>query len=145
MCSVSQASLGGVLTPYRGQQVLAASAARVAFAEELRSGAIGVADLPEHINFLPEYSPLHSHWTYAWLVATGAMPGPASPDAVEALFGVPSAGPVPLPVDDLGFRHWWLPNLSARVGFQVWPAIVLWWIATLVALAFGLRGYLRRA
>lgn len=132
-------SLGGVLTPYRGQQQLAYTAAPHSHPQHH-----GNAALENVVVFVPRYSPLHTHWIYAWLSATGRLQRGGSGNTTEPLFGVavPEAGS-PVRVTwpaDTGFRHWWIPYAGAFLGLPLWPVAVGWSLLTLGLLLFSVRG-----
>lgn len=134
-------SLGGVLTPYRGQQQLAYTAAPHSHPEHQ-----GAAELENVVVFAPRYSPLHTHWIYAWLSATGRLQRGGSDNTTEPLFGVavPDAGS-PVRVTwpaDTGFRHWWIPYAGAFFGLPLWPVAIGWGLLTLALLAYSVRGLL---
>ncbi len=125
-------SLGGVITPYPGQQALALAAGRTVYGDY-----IGVDD---NVNFDVAMSPLHSHWTYAWLSATGRLDSGSSADTTEPLFGVEVESPPPLMQTERGFHHFWWRWLGAVIpGFPgLWVAIG-WVAVTSAALWVGLR------
>lgn len=139
-------SLGGVLTPYRGHLFLAHEAAKKYYQEELARGDFGVELLHDRIVFDPRFSPLHTHWLYAWFSARGELgPGPAERN-VEPVFGI--EGPLPSPVpafprEDLGFRHLWLLYLHDLIGTPWLLPLLLWMAVTATLLAVGLRGFAR--
>jgi hypothetical protein len=135
-----------VLTPYRGHLFLAFEAAKRYYAEELARGDFGVELLHDRIVFDPRFSPLHTHWVYAWHSARGELaPGPAEHN-VEPVFGI--EGPLPQPVpafprEDLGFRHFWLSYLHDLLGTPwLWP-LLSWLAVTAILLWKGIRGFAR--
>lgn len=118
-------NLGGVLTPYRGQQELANRALQVAYENP---GA-------DVINTRWALSPLHSHWTYAYLSLAGRIDSGRSEDSTEPLFGqeIPSELPAPRLTfrEDSGFRHLLPFYLADRIeGFPLWLVLIVWGLAT---------------
>ena len=126
-------SLGGVLTPYRGQQSLAYQAAEVVYP--------GVEQVDNNINSDPRFSPLHTHWIYAWLSATGRLEQGGADNTTEPLFGVEvDEARLPRADEDAGFRHWWMAGIAGRGGYPLWPLALVWWVVAGVLLARGARG-----
>jgi hypothetical protein len=128
-------SLGGVLTPYRGDRNLAHAAAAAAYPGQAAADA-GL--LPLIYDFEPRFSPIHSHWTYAWLSATGRLEEGGSANTTEPMFGVrvpPPAGDSLRPAhpEDRGFRHWWWRYGSALFGWPGWL-----WLPCLLGAVLGL-------
>ncbi len=118
-------NLGGVLTPYRGQQELANHAVQAAYEKA------GV----DVVNTRWAFSPLHSHWTYAYLSLSGRIGSGRSEDSTEPLFGqeIPSGRPPPRLTfrEDSGFRHLLPFYMEDRVaGFPLWLVLVLWGLGT---------------
>ena len=74
-------SVGGVLTPYRGQQQLAFAAAAVEY-----PGA--TTQLDNNVNADPRLSPLHTHWIYAFLSLAGRLEQGGAANTTLPLFGV---------------------------------------------------------
>lgn len=141
-------NLTAVLAPTRGHNQLAGQAVRVHYQQRYERGEVTAEDIAsldpaDRFFFEWRFSPLHSHWTYAWLSARGAFedaegrPVADAARTIEPMFGVtsadPAAGLAPIHFEDRGFRHlWWV--LWARL-LGVSPALVLLgWIA-LAALA----------
>ena len=115
--------VGGLLTPYRGQQYLAAKATAVAYAPQIANQGLDPADA-YHTDL--RFSPLHTHWLYA---LQGERLERDLPAATAALFGVrvPADTP-PVLHEDRGFRHvWW------RVLPLPWWGGGLWLLACAVA------------
>jgi hypothetical protein len=134
-------SLGGVLTPYRGDRYLAHVATGALYP------AAAERDRAEIFNVLPRFTPLMSHWGYAWLSLTGRLEAGGSRNTTEPLFGVSVPGPLgeevrPTQAEDRGFRHVWPRYLHAFFGV---PAAIGWaWLAlTTLLLGGGLAGILR--
>ena len=129
-------SIGGVITPYRGQQSLASQAATVVYP--------GVEQVDNNINFAPSFSPLHTHWIYAWLSATGRLEQGGARNTTVPLFGVHvDRAALAWQAEDAGFRHWWMIGLAHNRGWPFWPVLGLWLLATIVLLRWGVRGLLR--
>lgn len=128
-------SLGGVLTPYRGQQDLA-----------YQAGGVLYPDAPQrdnNVNFAPRLSPLHTHWIYAGLAATGRIERGGSENTTRPLFGVDVAGAkLTWPGEDSGFRHWWMVFAARHFGMPLLPVAVAWLAATCLCLALAVRGLL---
>lgn len=127
-------ALGGVLTPYRGQQQLAYAAAPVSHP---------VHDTLENVVvFVPRYSPLHTHWIYAFLSATGRLQRGGSANTTEPLFGVavPESSDDPLHLTwsaDTSFRHWWMPYMHATFGWPLLPLLGGWIALTALLLVWS--------
>lgn len=132
-------SLSGVLTPYRGDRNLAAYATRAAYPERSEG------ELPMIWDFEPRFSPLRSHWVYAWLSLTGRLEVGGSANTTEPMFGVRvEGGPVPLrptQVEDRSFRHWWWRYGSELFDWPRWPAALVAMLAVVAgALAWQALG-----
>ena len=126
-------SLGGQLTNYRGQQQLAYRASAHAFAEHAQQ-----PDVP--VNFVPRFSPLHTHWIYAWLSASGRLQRGGSENTTEPLFGIEVPGEVRVTHDsDVGFGHWWIIHMSRRHGWPMWPLLAVWLLGTGLTLGWSVR------
>ena len=125
-------SLGGVLTPYRGQQQLAYTAAAVVYP--------GAEQVDNNVNADPRFSPLHTHWIYAGLSATGRLERGGSENTTEPLFGVRVPGPVALahPDQDAGFRHFFWIGLGLP-AWVTWAGVVGWALAVAGLVRSGLR------
>jgi hypothetical protein len=133
-------NLGGVLSPYRGQQQLASLAVQVEFE------AAG----PDVVNRVWAFSPLHSHWTYAWLSMAGRLDSGRSEDSTEPLFGVEIPARAPAPrltyAEDSRFRHFWLLYLRDRIpGFPGLVLLFVWLLGSAWAARVALRRLLSRA
>ena len=91
-------------------------------------------EIDNNVNFEPRYSPLHGHWIYAWLAATGRIESGRSADTTEPMFGVTVAEPVGPPRrQDTGFRHFWWRYVN-----DLWPGFPSGLVAlALVLLALG--------
>jgi hypothetical protein len=123
-------SLGGHLSPYRGHQGFAYPAAAVHWQADPNT-------LNDNVNWDPRFTPLHGHWNYARLAATGRIESGRSADTTEPLFGVAMPdGTAPRPSrEDAGFRHlWWryledlwpeFPGLAAAGGLALGSLLVL--------------------
>ena len=131
-------SAGGIVTSYVGHQQYAFVAATTEWQKPAN-------EVDNNVNFEPRYSPLHGHWTYAWLAATGRIESGRSADTTEPLFGVTVPDPVKTPrPTDARFNHFWW-----RAVREVWPEFP----STLVAIGlllvssamtwFGARQLLR--
>lgn len=130
-------SVGGVITPYRGQQNLAYKAGAVVYP--------GVDEVANNVNFDPRFSPLHTHWIYAWLSATGRLERGGAENTTVPLFGVAVEGaalPPEIRAEDAGFRHWWMVGLAHNRGVPFWPLFAAWLFATIALLRWGARGLL---
>lgn len=130
-------SAGGIVTSYVGHQQYAYLAAPVEWQRPPN-------EVDNNVNFEPRYSPLHGHWVYAWLAASGRIESGRSEDSTEPLFGVRVTGTAPPRREDSGFRHlWW------RYVRDVWPGFPSALVgaglavAALALLALGARGLLR--
>jgi hypothetical protein len=138
-------SLAGVLTPYRGDRELVSHAAAAAH-PEVPSAMKDT--LPVLWDFEPRFSPLKSHWVYAFLSATGRLQQGGSANTTEPLFGVrvepDSPALRPSHPEDVGFRHWWWQYGHALFGWPRWPALVLALVAVLAAVG-AWRLLVRRA
>lgn len=130
-------SIGGVVTPYRGQQALAYEAGQVVYEN--------VEQLDNNVNSAPMFSPLHTHWIYAWLSATGRLERGGAEHTTGPLFGVYGVekGVLGRPYEDAGFRHWWMLSLSHRGIVPFWPIFVVWVALTVALLRWSVRGLLR--
>jgi len=131
-------NLGGVLTPYRGQQQLANYALHL---DDPNPGA-------DVINIRWAYSPLLSDWTYAYLSLSGRIDSGRPEDTIQPLFGqeVPLGSPPPRLTfrEDSRFRHLLLFYLDDRIGgFPLWLALILWGFATAICWRAALRHLLR--
>ncbi len=129
-------TIGGIVTPYRGHQHLAHIAAEKHYAEELADGAFPIEWLSDRVNVHPRFSPLHTHWIYAWHSWRGELRADDVGRDMELVFGVP--GPPVRPADwypreDLASRHYWPRILSDLVGFP-WLAVSIAWFAVTIAL-----------
>jgi hypothetical protein len=127
-------SSSGVLTPYRGDRNLAAYAAAAVYPERDPGELAAIWD------FEPRFSPLKSHWVYAWLSLTGRLEEGGSQNTTEPMFGIEVASPAgqllrPARVEDRAFRHWWWRYGSDLFGWPLWPAAAL---AAAAALALAL-------
>ncbi len=135
-------SLGGILSPYRGQQDLAFDAARTHYAQDLAEKKISENELADRVNVHPIYSPIHTHWIYAWLSASGRLERGGSANTTEPLFGIDVEVAEFLAVadviadqgEDRGFRHWWM--LYAALP---WWFVLAWIAATAGALIWSMR------
>ncbi len=137
-------SSGGVLTPYRGDRELVSYATAAAHPEVPRD----MHDtLPVLWDFEPRFSPLKSHWIYAWLSASGRLQQGGSGNTTEPLFGVrvePDRPTLrPSQPEDVAFRHWWW-RYGALFGWPQWPAAVVAALAV-VACWLAARVLSRRA
>jgi hypothetical protein len=130
-------NLGGMLTPYVGHQQLAYVAARQEWGP--------VQGVDNNVNFEPRYSPLHGHWTYAWLAATNRLASGRSADTTEPLFGVRVDGKVPAPApENRDFRHvWWRYVEFLWPGFPGWIAASIGAILSALAFLLGVRALSR--
>ncbi|HLU39882.1 MAG TPA: hypothetical protein VK081_10885 [Planctomycetota bacterium] len=130
-------SLGGVVTPYRGDREMARHAAAVVYAERVAREGEGV--LPEIWDFVPRFTPLKSHWVYAWLNLQGRMQRGGSANTTEPLFGVriepDRPGLRPSRPQDVGFRHWWWRYGSELFGWPRWPVLAVAGVAALALFA----------
>lgn len=120
-------SLGGVLTPYRGDRNLAHAATAAAYPKR---AAEDVDLLPLIYDFEPRFSPIHSHWTYAWLSVRGRLAAGGSSNTTEPLFGVRVPPPLgdglrPAHAEDIGLRHWWWRYGAAFFGWSPWLCLPL--------------------
>jgi hypothetical protein len=120
-------SVGGVLTPYRGDRQLAYSAAASLYPEVAQTNA---ALLPMYYDFDWRLSPLRSHWVYAWLSATGRLEQGGAANTTLPMFGVDVPGEAgaalrPGQLEDVRFRHWWWRYGVDLLGWSAWPAAVL--------------------
>lgn len=150
LCAVGGlANLTSVVAPMRGHNQLAGQAVRAMYEQEFARGAITRADLDnldpaDHFFFLPRFSPLHAHWTYALRSATGGfedaagLPRNGVEHTIEPLFGVTSAaaghGLAPVHWEDRGFRHLWFVFFGTLLGLPWWllllpVAAVAGWMA----------------
>ncbi|MGA0870676.1 MAG: hypothetical protein ACO3UM_17240, partial [Planctomycetota bacterium] len=115
-------SAGGLVTSYTGHQTFAYPAAQVRWDAD-------PSTLNDNVNFDPMFSPLHGHWTYAWLASEDRIATKQSKDTTEPLFGVamPDAK-VPRPRrEDTGFRHvfWrYLEDIIPGVPFGPLAAVL---------------------
>ena len=98
-----------------------------------------------NVNAAPMFSPLHTHWIYAWLSVTGRLEEGGADNTTGPLFGVydvENAG-LARSDEDAGFRHWWLVSLSHRGLVPFWLVFALWLALTAALLRRGVRGLLR--
>jgi hypothetical protein len=131
-------SLGGIVTPYRGQQDLAYKAATVLYP--------GAPQLDNNVNADPRLTPLHTHWIYLWLSLSGRLEQRGPENTTGPLFGVyelPSNVGLDRPGEDAGLRHWWMVSFADRQLLPLWPTLVPWVAVTLALLAGGVRALLR--
>ncbi len=132
------ASLGLFLTvthavaPTRGWNQLAAQATSVSLAEETARGDVKPGNYPEHYFYLPRYSPVFTHWIYAWLSATGrfdAGPAAGAENTIGPMFGEvdgpPAAGAAPVRFEERGFRHNLWVLWSRLLQAPLWVAALL--------------------
>jgi len=125
-------AMGGVLAPYRGQQQLAFEAAAVEYP--------GAAQMDNHVNFDPRLSPLHTHWIYAALAATGRLERGGTDNTTLPMFGVRTApGKIARLDQDVAFRHWWIVFGAHAFGWALWPWTFAWWLVTAILFALALR------
>lgn len=137
-----------VVAPTRGHNQLAAQGIAALYDRELAAGRIrqddrdGV-DAADHFYFLPRFSPLHAHWTYAWQSLRGSFedeagrPRDGSAHTIEALFWVAAMpgkeaeqGRAPVHWEDRCGRHlWWVFWADLRGG-RAW----LWGLAAMFPL-----------
>ncbi len=131
-------SLGGVLAPYRGQQVLATEAAKVVYPDA------GLA-IDHNVNTDPRFSPLHTHWIYAGLALQGRLQQGGAENTTLPLFGVrvePAVARLPIAAEDAGFRHWWMVLGTVHFGWPgAWLAAI-WALVTAACGAMGVRALL---
>jgi hypothetical protein len=150
-------SLTSVVTPTRGHNQLAGQAVRAMYDRELAAGLITPADRSsvdeaDHFYFLPRFSPLHAHWTYAVKSWRGDFEGPdgrprhGSANTIEPLFGivaVPDATPpqdlAPMHWEDRGGRHLWWVFWGSLYGFPGWWLFVPVWLGGLACSWIGWR------
>lgn len=115
-------SVSGVVTPYRGDRNLAHFATKAAYPDA------GEGELPMIWDFEPRFSPLKSHWIYAWLSLTGRLEAGGSANTTEPMFGVQvdldPARLRPTQVEDRSFRHWWW-RYGSLFGWPWWPAVAV--------------------
>ena len=132
-------SIGGVITPYRGQQDLAYKASVAVYP------GVELGDRHNNVNAAPMFSPLHTHWIYAWLSATGRLDLGGAENTTGPLFGVYDAEETNLarPFEDAGFRHWWMVSLASRGALPFWPVCILWVALTGALLVWSVRGLWR--
>ena len=127
-------SLSGHVAPVRGSQAMAHEAAKTVYAEYLARGEIVEGNLPDHYFSEPRYSPIRSHWVYAWLGMSGRLERGGSANTTEPLFGVavedrePAVRPSAW--EDRGFRHLWPFYLQALIGGAAWILALVWAAAT---------------
>jgi hypothetical protein len=132
-------SAGGVLAPYRGHQQLAHAAGAVLYPE-------AGANLEHNVTCDPRLSPVHTHWIYAALAASGRLEAGGAVNTTLPLFGVSvpdAAARLAIPSEDAGFRHWWMVFGRDAFGWPLLPLALLWWAATIALGAFGARAFLR--
>lgn len=134
-------SLGGILTSYRGQQFVALAAAEKVYEAELAAGEFPIEYLSDRVNVHPRFSPIHTHWIYAWHSLRGELgPGGAERNTLP-VFGVvgPLARPIEwYPREELAARHFWMVYLDDLVGFPLLVVSVSWLGVTSVLLGLGL-------
>lgn len=135
-------SLGGVVTPYTGQQHFAFRAAEAVHGPQ--------ENLDNNVNFSLALSPLHSHWTYAWQSMRGRIDSGRSEDTTEALFGIrvdtaPGDRSLRLPnATDSGFRHVWSRSLKHYwPDFPELPVTIVWWFLTILLAVLAIASWLR--
>ena len=134
-------NLTGVVAPTRGHNQLAGQAVRVHYQQRLERGEVTQQDLASFDpadRFFTEwrFSPLHSHWTYAWLAARGVFedaegrPVADASRTIEPMFGVsspdPVAGQAPIHFEDRGFRHLWWVIWAGLLGVSPWLLLGVW-------------------
>lgn len=135
-------SAGGVVTSYHAQQKLAYEAAPLVYPPPN-------PQIDNNVNFDPAFSPLHTHWIYAFLSASGRLEQGGAENTIGPLFGVyeePVEGRrlrLPVPSETAGFRHWWMVGASHNLGMPFWPVFLPWWLVTAAALWFGVKRFLR--
>ncbi len=147
-----------VLAPTRGHNQLAAQAVVAMYDRELAAGRITAedrasVDAADHFFFLPRFSPLHAHWTYAWKSLRGdfedaeGRPRDGSANTIEPLFGIAAApgkeqeqGLAPVQWEDRVFRHLWWVFWGTLLGL---PPLLL--LAPVLALAVAAAWLARRA
>lgn len=147
-------NLTGVVAPTRGHNQLAGQAVAAMYDHELAAGRITAADRQsvdpaDHFFFLPRFSPLHAHWTYAWKSWRGDFEGPdgrprdGSANTIEPLFGIAAMpgkegdqGLAPVHWEDRGGRHlWWVfwgELLRVPGGWLLLPVALLAGFASLL-------------
>lgn len=131
-------SLTSVITPTRGHNQLAGQAVAAMYDRELAQGTITAADRQsvdeaDHYYFLPRFSPLHAHWSYAFKSWAGDFEDPTgqpqhgSGNTIEPLFGIVAApgqeasqGLAPLHWEDRAGRHLWWAFWGGLYGFSGW-------------------------
>lgn len=135
-------NLTSLVAPTRGHNQLAAQAVAAYYDRQLADGIITEADRAgvdpaDHFFFLPRFSPLHAHWTYAWHSGRGdyelpdGRPRHGSAHTIEPLFGVAAApgqeasqGLAPLHWEDRSGRHLWWRFWSALTGWPGWLLVL---------------------
>jgi hypothetical protein len=135
-------SIGGLIAPYTGQQALAYATIHARFGPFEFGG-----DDDRIFNWSPELSPIHSHWTYAWLSWSGRIETGKSEDTTEPLFGIALENPPPpMAGHDVRFRHLWWRSLPEYVqGFPGTVVALVWALATLVLGAACVRSVWSKA
>ncbi len=155
-------NLTAVLAPTRGHNQLAGQATEAFYRRQFEQGRIGRVDLDnldhaDHYFFLPRFSPLHAHWTYAALALRGQLDHPGAERHLIPLFGVDPRGlpavagrPTvadlelgPIHWEDRGFRHLWWRFWADLLG--LWSGwLLLPWLLLTALLWRGLPGRLSR-
>lgn len=145
----------GVVAPTRGHNQLAGQATEAFYRHQFQRGEIGAVDLAnldpaDHFFFLPRFSPLHSHWTYAWLSGTGEFedaagrPRHGAEHTIRPMFGVDAAGLRPFPgrmdpaVMEQAPIHW-EDRCGRHLWWRFWADLLgihaLWLLLPVLALA----------
>jgi hypothetical protein len=128
-----------VVAPTRGHNQLAGQGVRALYEPLHASGAIGdqewdQLDEADHYFFLPRFSPLHAHWSYAWQSLGGGFedasgrPRNGAAHTIEPLFGVTSANPAyglaPIHWEDRACRHLWWRCWGAILDVPGWMLLL---------------------